>query len=68
MKSNWIIKTDEANFNKVLEILKKRKIKINSELNLIAVLSVNTTEDIAKKLRKLNGVIAVEEEREIKIM
>ncbi|MEI2694091.1 MAG: hypothetical protein V9E90_03400 [Saprospiraceae bacterium] len=68
MKSNWIIKTDEANFNKVLELLKKRKIKINTELNLISVLTVNTTEAIAKKLRKLDGVIAVEEEGVVKII
>lgn len=68
MKSNWIIKTDEVNFNKVLELLKKRKIKINTEMNLISVLSVNTTEAIAKKLKKLDGVIAVEKEGVVNIL
>lgn len=67
MKKKWLISVDDENWNAVIEELKERKVQILEILELIHVIIVSPDSEKKTELKKIKGVIDIEEERESSI-
>jgi len=67
MKSKWLISIKDGSLNTVSNDLKKLGIKSIETLESIGVIMIVPTNQKMADIKKINGVLSVEEERDINI-
>ncbi|WP_421944442.1 hypothetical protein [Pedobacter sp.] len=67
MKSKWLISVKDGSLNTVSNDLKKLGIKSIETLESIGVIMVVPTNQKMADVKKINGVLSVEEERDVNI-
>ncbi len=67
MEKRWLISVDNDHWDFVIEELKKLKIDVLETLEAIHVIIISSQVFSMSKLKRIKGVIDIEEEREIGI-